>query len=256
MRRSLAIQLRVLHALLMREAITRFGRDNLGVLWLVAEPMLFTVGVAALWTFAGMRHGYGISPVALAVTGYSSVLMWRNATSRCGSALEQNRNLLFHRNVRAADVFAARILLEVCGATASFAILASTCIYLGWMPLPGDMLKVLIGWLLLAWFGSSLALMMGSATAFSRLVDRFWHPAAYLLFPLSGAAFMVDWLPKGMQSFVLLVPMVHGTEMIREGWFGRAVHARYDVGYIAMCSLLLSVSGLYLAKIADRRDTI
>ena len=37
---SLGIQRRVLHALLMREIITRFGRENLGVLWLVAEPML------------------------------------------------------------------------------------------------------------------------------------------------------------------------------------------------------------------------
>ena len=47
---SLAIQLRVIRALLMREVITRFGRHNLGVLWLVAEPMIFTLGVAALWS--------------------------------------------------------------------------------------------------------------------------------------------------------------------------------------------------------------
>jgi capsular polysaccharide transport system permease protein len=46
---SLGIQRRVLYALLMREIITRFGRENLGVLWLVAEPMLFTLGVATLW---------------------------------------------------------------------------------------------------------------------------------------------------------------------------------------------------------------
>ena len=50
------IQRRVLHALLMREIITRFGRENLGVLWLVAEPMLFTLGVATLWTAAGLHR--------------------------------------------------------------------------------------------------------------------------------------------------------------------------------------------------------
>ena len=68
LRASLVVQWRVIHALLMRELITRFGRDNLGVLWLVAEPMVFTLGVATLWAFSGLRHGYGISPVALAVT--------------------------------------------------------------------------------------------------------------------------------------------------------------------------------------------
>ena len=83
---ALRIQGRVLFALLMRESITRFGRANLGSLWLVAEPMLFTLGVATLWGLSGLRHGSGVSPVALAVTGYSSVLMWRNAVSRCSSA--------------------------------------------------------------------------------------------------------------------------------------------------------------------------
>ena len=61
-----------------------------------------------------------------------------------------------------------------------------------------------------------------------------WHPAAYLLFPLSGAAFMVDWLPTGMQKFVLLLPMVHGMEMLREGYFGSAVATHYDVAYMAV----------------------
>jgi ABC-type polysaccharide/polyol phosphate export permease len=240
----------------MRELITRFGRDNLGVLWLVAEPMIFTLGVATLWAFSGLRHGYGISPVALAVTGYSSVLMWRNSTSRCGAALEQNKALLYHRNVRAIDVFIARIVLEICGATASFALLASTCVYFAWMPAPVDMLEVVFGWLMLAWFGASLALLVGSATAFSDVVDRIWHPTAYLLFPLSGAAFMVAWLPQSMRPLVLLLPMVHGTEIIREGWFGGAVHAHYDVGYMALCSLSLSLCGLYIVRIAGRRVTM
>ncbi len=251
-RESLRIQGRVLYALLMRESITRFGRANLGALWLVAEPMIFTLGVATLWALSGLRHGTGISPVALAVTGYSSVLMWRNGVSRCGSALEQNRALLFHRNVRAIDVFAARILLEALGATASFALLALGCAYLGWMPYPVDPLKVITGWVLLAWFGAGLALLVGGATAFSGVVDKIWHPTAYLLFPLSGAAFMVAWLPQGMQRVVLWLPMVHGTEIIREGWFGTRMHAHYDMGYMTACCLLLSLGGLFVARRADR----
>ena len=95
----LGIQRRVLHALLMREIITRFGRENLGVLWLVAEPMLFTLGVATLWTAAGLHHGSPIPIVAFAVTGYSSVLMWRNsATVPARHRAEQAT--IFHRNVQ------------------------------------------------------------------------------------------------------------------------------------------------------------
>ena len=54
--RSLVVQRRVLHALLMRELITRYGRKNLGVLWVFVEPMIFTLGVAAIWTAAGLHH--------------------------------------------------------------------------------------------------------------------------------------------------------------------------------------------------------
>src|SRR3984885_2177913 len=97
---SLRIQRRVIHALLMREIITRFGRKNLGVLWLAVEPMLFTLGVTTLWTTAGLHEGSPIPIVAFAVTGYSSVLMWRNSASRSSSAVEQNKPLLFHCNVQ------------------------------------------------------------------------------------------------------------------------------------------------------------
>src|SRR5271155_2010275 len=114
---SLAIQGRVLHALMMRELITRYGRDNLGVLWLVGEPMLFTLGVTTLWSAAKLTHGgTGIPIAAFAVTGYSSVLMWRNTTSQCSAGIEANKPLLFHRGVLVIDVLFTRIALEVVGA--------------------------------------------------------------------------------------------------------------------------------------------
>jgi capsular polysaccharide transport system permease protein len=237
----------------MREIITRFGRENLGVLWLVAEPMIFTLGVTTLWTAAGLHHGSPIPIVAFAVTGYSSVLMWRNSASHAVGAVTQNKPLLFHRNVQIMDVLLTRIVLEIGGATASFIVLSLLFIFVGWMPPPLDLLQVLSGWLMLAWFGAGLALLIGAGAAFSEIVERLWGPAAYLLFPLSGAAFMVDWLPVEMQKLVLLLPMVHGTEMLRAGYFGNVVRTHYDVGYMASCCLILSLAGLYLVRQAGRR---
>jgi capsular polysaccharide transport system permease protein len=250
---SASIQARVLHALLMRELITRFGRENLGVLWLLGEPMLFTLGVATLWTALGLRHGSPIPVVAFAVTGYSSVLMWRNSATRAGAAVAQNKSLLFHRNVRVIDVLLTRIALEIAGATGSFIVLSLLFIFVGWMPAPVDVLEVLCGWVMLAWFGASLALMIGGGAALSEVVDRLWHPVAYLLFPVSGAAFMVDWLPPDMQRAVLLLPMVHGMEIVREGYFGDVVRTHYDLGYMAACCVVLSLAGLYLVREAGRR---
>jgi len=251
---SFAIQSRVLHALMMRELITRYGRDNLGVLWLVGEPMIFTLGDTTLWSAAGLAHGgTGIPIVAFAVTGYSSVLMWRNATSHCSAGIEQNKPLLFHRSVLIIDVFLTRIALEIIGATSSFIVLSIFFIFIGWMPAPDNLLLVMAGWFMLAWFGASLALLVGGGTAFSPLIHRLWGPISYLLFPLSGAAFMVNWLPHNLQSVVLLLPMVHGVELLRHGYFGEVVRTHYDIAYMAQCCLVLTLCSLYVVREASRR---
>ena len=96
-------------------------------------------------------------------------------------------------------------------------------------------------------------MLIGAATAFSELVERLWQPAAYLLFPLSGAAFMVDWLPTELQRIVLLLPMVHGVELVREGYFGSVVRTHYDMSYMAGVNLVLSLAGLLLVRVAGRK---
>jgi capsular polysaccharide transport system permease protein len=115
--RSVAIQLRVIGALLMREIITRYGRANLGFLWLFVEPMLFTLGITALWTALSLHKTSTLPIVAFAVTAYSTVLLWRNCAMRCAMAIPPNVGLLYHRNVRVLDLLIARITLECAGAT-------------------------------------------------------------------------------------------------------------------------------------------
>lgn len=248
------MQCRVVHALLMRELITRYGRENLGVLWLVAEPMLFTLGVVALWSLGGGLHGGSRLPiVAFAVTGYSTILLWRNTAGRCVSTIVENKQLLFHRNVRVIDAFIARVVLEITGATCSFIVLSAIFLYAGWMAPPVDLLEVISGWLLLAWFSAALGMTIGSAAIFSEIVHRIWHPVSYFMLPLSGALVMVEWAPPGTRKYLLLFPMVHGTEMLREGWFGGAVTTHYDITYMVSFCLVLSLIALGLQFQAGRR---
>jgi ABC-type polysaccharide/polyol phosphate export permease len=237
----------------MREVITRFGRENLGVLWLVAEPMIFTLGVAGMWSIMGMHHSSAIPVVAFAVTGYSSVLMWRNSVGQVMHSIDGNKPLLYHRNVRVLDVMLTRLVLEMGGASGSLIVLSTIFIYLGKMPLPEDPLIVIFGWLMLAWLGSALSIFLGALAATSELAHRIWHPISYLLFPLSGAAFMVDWMPRSMQPYILLVPMVHGTELLRRGWFGHVVVTHESVGYLASVCLVLSLGGLLILREVARK---
>jgi len=252
--RSWAIQLRVIWALLMREILTRYGRHNIGFMWLFVEPMLFTLGVTALWSATKSIHASNLPIVAFAITGYSSVLLWRNMPGRCVDAVEPNRSLLFHRNVRVIDLFLARLLLEAMGATTSLIVLSTVFVLLGMMDPPEDVLQVIEGWLMLAWFGMSLAMTLGASSERSELVHKLWHPVSYLLFPLSGAGFLLSSLPQQAQVYLEYLPMIHGLEYLREGFFGSKIHAIYDLNYMAMVNLVLTLVGL--AQIRLLADTV
>lgn len=238
------IQRRVIWALVLREILTRYGRHNIGFLWLFVEPMIFTLAVTALWTATKTLHGSTLPIVAFAITGYSSVLLWRNMPGRTIRALEPNLGLLYHRNVRPVDIYLSRLILEAAGATMSFIVLVVFFYFIGWLSLPENVLQVIGGWLMLAWFGFGLALFLGALSERYETVDKLWHPAAYILFPLSGAAFLVDALPPPAREYILYLPMVHGVEYLREGYFGSQMRAHYDMAYLAVTNTVLTLLGL------------
>lgn len=253
LRENIRVQIRVLSALFVREILTRYGRHNIGFLWLFIEPMIFTLGVTALWTATKSVHGSDLPIVAFALTGYSSVLLWRNMPGRCIGALWANLSLMYHRNIKVLDIYIARLVLEFGGATISFTTLSIIFILIGWIEPPQDFLKVVGGWLLIAWFGCALAISLGALSHESELVDKLWHPASYLIFPLSGSAFLVDALPPFAQEIVLYIPMVHGVEIVREGFFGSRVRAIYDLGYVIPVTLVVSVVALLMVRWVSRR---
>jgi ABC-type polysaccharide/polyol phosphate export systems, permease component len=255
MRRSAAVQARVIYALLMREILTRYGRHNIGFLWLFVEPMLFTTGVTTIWTITKSVHGSNLPIVAFALTGYSSVLLWRNMPARCINAIQPNLSLMYHRNVRVLDIFLARLLLEGGGATISFVTLSCFYIYIGWLDPPVDVLEVVGGWLLIAWFGAAMAIFLGALSEKYELVEKLWHPASYLMFPLSGAGFTVDALPPSFQHYVLYIPMVNGVEIVREGYFGDVVRSHYDIEYLVFSCVFLTMAALSQVALISRHIT-
>lgn len=253
LRDAWTIQSRVIWALFLREILTRYGRHNIGFLWLFAEPMLFTVGVTLMWIAIDATHGSDLPITAFAVSGYSTVLIWRNMSGRCVSAIHPNAALLYHRHVKVLSIFLSRILVEAGGATLSFVILTLLFSYMEWMDLPEDVLKVALGWMMLIWFGAGLAIFLGALSEFSELVERLWHPISYFLLPVSGAAYLVDALPPEAQRIILLLPLAHGTELVREGFFGSKITAHYDVAYFASINLVLTLVGLVLTAYVSRK---
>jgi capsular polysaccharide transport system permease protein len=248
---SMRLQLRVVGALMMREIITRYGRHNLGFLWLLAEPTIFTIGVAVIWNITHISTTLKVEITPFIVTGYSALLLWRNCTSRGINAIEPNRSLLHHRQVKIIDIFIARMALELAGVTAAFIILMASMTALNLMPPPKNLPLMTLGWVMMSWFSACLGTILGCLSEYSELVERFWHPISYFLLTGSGTFFMVEWLPTKVQTIALMIPMVHPIEMMRSGYWGNSVRAHYEIGYITFICLAMSLVSLIM--LSDRR---
>jgi capsular polysaccharide transport system permease protein len=150
-RRGLPIQFRVIGALMLRELHTRYGRENIGYLWLILEPLLLATMIGLMHQRGPSHFGTDIKPVPLALVGYCNFMTFRSIVSRSEGALEGSASLFYHRTISVFDILISRAVLEVAGTFFAFVILISLAIVFGVASLPARPLWYLLGVVLMFW---------------------------------------------------------------------------------------------------------
>ena len=135
-------------------------------------------------------------------------------------------------------------MIELAGTALAVAVGWTALIVLGLLEMPLDLGQVYLGLFYLAWFGAAFGMMMSVGAEYHSLFEKITHPLTYLSIMISGCFYMVDWLPAEYQELALYVPMVHGFELIRGGFFGPQVTVHYDIGYISAVCLVCTFLGL------------
>ncbi|MBE7730086.1 capsule biosynthesis protein [Komagataeibacter sp. FXV3] len=237
---------RVIYALMMREIHTRYGRENIGFLWVLGEPILFCAGVAILWTAIRPSHEYGLPMTPIVITGYVPLTMWRHCLSQSVKAFEANGSLLFHQQVTPVTIILARAGLEIIGTIMAGILVTCGAIFLGYMNPPQYYGILYLGIFFHMIFCISVAMIFSSLSEISELIEKFMGVFSYLSLPFTGAFTMVNWLPAKYRWYMMLSPSVDNIEMIREGEFGLNAHAHYDILYTILINLLLFIVGLKL----------
>lgn len=242
---SFRIHCRVVWALMLREMITMYGRHGLGFLWIFAMPMILTAGITMAWSLRGIKEGGADIPIAaFALTGYSVLIVFRNMPSTAAVAVKMNVPLLYHRNVRVIDLFLARILLQIGSITLSLVVLTCIFVWFGLMDPPRDIMTALAGWMSASFFGLSLGIFIGSFATKHHWIDHIWHPFSYIVGGIAGAALLMEMVPPNLRKILLYFPMVHGSECLRDGYFGDKFTPYYDLSYENLVSLALLFLGL------------
>jgi capsular polysaccharide transport system permease protein len=245
------VQMRVIGALLLRELHTRYGRDNVGYLWMVGEPLMLG-GVIAL-LHSGQAPHDGVNPVAFTVIGYCIFIMFRGIVNRSDGAYEGNIPLLYHRMVTMFDVSVARALLEAAGTFMSFVILSSIITLLGYTTLPARPLWLLLGIFYVLWISMALSLIVVAATYENTLIEKVVHPFTYFMIPISASFYQVQWVPQPYRDALLWIPLPHMFEIARYGQFADMTLEFVDIPYVTGVCLVLTLIGLLMMSTSRRR---
>jgi capsular polysaccharide transport system permease protein len=252
MRGSLT-QLQVVYALLLRETKTRFGTNQLGYLWAFLETGLWIGMFTAFYGLIGRITPPGMSIVAYLTTGIVPFSLFRDTAQRCMSAIEANKGLLFYPQVRPLDLVIARAILEAATHLGVMALFMAGLALFEGPPRIDSLLETLAGLALASGFGTSVGLLCCGLSDYSPTIERLFPSVIRLLFWLSAVFHPVESLPRTMRDILLLNPLTHAIELVRDGWFPGYDARHADPQYVLAWILLLAFFGLSLERMARRR---
>ncbi|WP_020205086.1 ABC transporter permease [Cupriavidus sp. WS] len=251
LRHGLRVQIQVIGALILRELHTRYGRENIGYLWLIGEPMLLA-GSVALIHLGDTHHRGNILPVPFALGGYCAFIIFRSIITRAESALHANQPLLYHRMVTIFDMLAARAVLEGASSTLALALLLAGACALGAAEPPARPLALLAALALMTWFSFGLSMLVCAVTYASKMANRLIHPLVYLAMPMSGAFFLLRWIPEPYRGWLSWVPLTQIFELLRIGQFESFDSPYVDGFYLVGWCLALTLAGLASLRVVRR----
>ncbi len=252
--KRLSIQRDVIVALMTRNLMAKYGRGNLGFLWLIVEPTFLVAGVITLWSFLYPEGKHGIPVAAFVLSSYMPLTMWRHLATT-PRLLSGSFGLLYFRRITVFDIVIARALTEIASVSAAGLVVYFLLLSVGIVRWIYDPTLVLAGWLMMCWFGFSAGCLIAGLSEKADIVDSLIQPIQYLLLPISGVFFMVSWLPKSAQDLILLVPQVHIYEMFRAGFFEPSVQTHYSIGYIVIWTIVQTCLGLWAVASSRERLT-
>lgn len=250
---GLLIQLQVVHALILREMMTRFGKHRLGYLWAFIEPLLWIGMFAAAFSLFGRLVPPGMGIVSFLTTGLVPFQLFRNEATRNLNAISANKNLLFYPRVRPLDLVFARSILEFATSIVVFTVLMTGDGVLDGKMHVDNVLLILLGFILAASLGIGLGMLFCALSVFSPSFERIMSPLIRPLFWISGIFYTVESLPSRLRELILYNPLVHAIQLVRGGCFEAQQSHYVSIWYPAFIALVLLFSGLTLERVVRRR---
>jgi len=251
---TLAVQWRVLHALILREVKSRYGRRKLGFLWALIEPLIFISIFVAIFQIIGRDTQSSIPAPLFFVAGFSPFFLFRDIFSQVSSGTNGNQSLLMFPQVSRMDILLARMVVNSLISISVFIAIMGGLYFSGFKFYVDDPLGVLVAIGLIISLGFGLGLVLGALTIRYEFIGSLTRPLlGRPLFLTSGLFFTADMLPPSVREIVLYNPLLHCIEHIRSSMF-ESFDSRYvELSYPSIFAMLLVGFGLMLLGVFERQ---
>jgi capsular polysaccharide transport system permease protein len=221
---------------MLREARTRYGRQRVGYLWALIEPILHITLFYAIFTYTMRIVPLGHSLAMFLATGLATYVGFSNVLNRTQGGFASNEALLAYPVVSVMDVFLGRALLELATwITVSFIIIGAL-IGSGLDPLPRSVLMMGSAIFLLFGIGFGVGMLIGIASQFAPSVDTLLSVPLRILYFASGAFFVPDAMPPAVREILAWNPVLQGVTLFRMGYYGNYESHMLDVKYLVIWS--------------------
>jgi len=251
--RGLAQQLEVVHAIVLREIRTRFGVQKLGYLWALLEP---SIVILTFYWFFRINHRpppEGMDLFSFIATGVVPYTLFSSSVARVGEAINGNKSLLYYPQVRPLDLVMARSALEAATFAAVFlVILGGRALYVQDLTVDSPLL-VIGGMAMASLLGTGFGMIFCALGQIAPSVERARGPLMRPLFWISGIFFTAEMAPEAARGVLMLNPVLHATELVRDGWFPSYTARHADPAYGVAWVLGLVLAGLVLERAVRRK---
>jgi capsular polysaccharide transport system permease protein len=234
--RRLETQLRVIHALMIRETRTRFGDSRLGYGWALLEP---TLHITLLWAmFALLMHGtppIGSHFFLFYYTGLVPFHVFVHSSTSMMYGVTGNGPLLQLPPVKPFDVLLARGLLEFATDLVVAVLLLTGFATFGIPALPDDLAGAATALIVVGLLGFGVGYVNAVLQTLFRSWDKLWNSVTRLLYFFSGIFYVPGMMPDWARDIVGWNPLLHAIDWFRGSFFGT-----YQPHWLERCFLLVA----------------
>ncbi|MBU2531579.1 MAG: ABC transporter permease [Alphaproteobacteria bacterium] len=245
---ALLVQIRVIGALVLREMRVRYGRTQFGYVWALLEPIAYIAAITVIFTYLDRPPPFGSSMPLFFALGIIPFRLFNSIANQLTAAMQANLALLTYPIVREFDTVLARFILEVMTGLTVF-ILCVMGLYVYYeLPWPSHPMRIIEGFMLICLLGFGIGLtnacIMRKFASWQNIFRMIMAPMIFL----SGVFYSLASLPSEVRAIIAWNPVIHGIEIIRDGYYAHYRVVDLSEGYLLACGLGLTVIGMFAER--------